>query len=203
MQLYGMLYSSISPSLTSQLSDVVYYDGQTPQTLSGKVEFRQDATAIVTSINPRYGDIAGGQTLTLTGTNLGGVGPKVTIDGIDCPITSSSATTIVRTTGARPTTPTVDNTFEVYVGSSKVILRDTFLYVLKWSSAATWGVDTAPVENDLVVIPTGTTLLVDQDTPILEGITGNGGTLVFDSTKDITVQAGFILMNGGKFIAGT
>ena len=82
-------------------------------------------------------------------------------------------------------------------------MRDTFLYVLKWSSAATWGVDTAPVDNDLVVIPTGTTLLVDQNTPILEGITGNGGTLVFDSTQDITVQAGFILMNGGKFIAGT
>ena len=60
MQIYGRLYSSVTPTLTSQISDVIYYDGTTPQTFSSKVEYRQDATAIVTSINPRYGDIAGG-----------------------------------------------------------------------------------------------------------------------------------------------
>lgn len=95
------------------------------------------------------------------------------------------------------------NTFTVVLGPSSAILRDTFLYVLKWSDPTTWGVDIPPVANDLIVVPTGTTLMVDQDTPILEGIAVDGGTLVFDDTKAITVQAGFITLNGGKFIAGT
>ena len=82
-------------------------------------------------------------------------------------------------------------------------MRDTFLYVLRWSKAATWGVDIPPVDNDLIYVPKGTTLLVDQDTPVLEGISVEGGTIVFDDTMDLTVKTGFIIMNGGTFIAGT
>lgn len=52
-------------------------------------------------------------------------------------------------------------------------------------------------------MPKGTTLYVDEDTPILEGIAVEGGTLVFSDEKDLTVRAGFITVNGGKFIAGT
>lgn len=51
--------------------------------------------------------------------------------------------------------------------------------MLKWSDSTTWGVDLPPVDNDLVVVPTGTTLLVDQDTPILEGIAVDGGRIIF------------------------
>lgn len=89
------------------------------------------------------------------------------------------------------------------VGPSAAIIQDTFLYVLKWSSAATWGVDIPPVDNDLIYVPKGTTLMVDKNTPILEGIAVEGGTLVFSDDLDLTVQAGFITMNGGRFIAGT
>ena len=49
----------------------------------------------------------------------------------------------------------------------------------------------------------GTTLLVDETTPILEGIAVDGGTLVFSDDLDLTVHAGFITLNGGTFIAGT
>jgi len=49
-------------------------------------------------------------------------------------------------------------------------LEDNFLYVLRWTSASTWGVDSKPIDNDLVYVPLGTSLLVDQNTPILKGI---------------------------------
>ena len=189
--------------MASQSSDVVYNDGLNSQTFTNAIEFRQDKTPIVTSVSPRYGDINGGYTLTLTGTNLDAASATVTIDGVDCPVASATASTITCTVGARTGPYTSANTFTVVLGPSSAILRDNFLYVLKWSDPATWGVDIPPVANDLIVVPKGTTLLVDQNTPILEGIAVDGGTLVFEDGKDITVQAGFITLNGGQFIAGT
>jgi hypothetical protein len=75
--------------------------------------------------------------------------------------------------------------------------------VLKWSNPTTWGVSIPPIDNDLIYVPVGTTLLVDVNTPILNGIAVEGGTLVFSDDLDLVVQAGFITMNGGTFIAGT
>lgn len=202
-QIFGIIFSPLTVALASQTADVIYYDGFNTKTFAGALEYRQDKTPIVTSVSPRYGDIFGGYTLNLTGTNLDAGTAVIKIDGIACSVTSSSATTILCTVGARPTTPTVANTFTVTIGPSNAILQDSFLYVLKWSSSATWGVDMPPIDNDLVYVPTGTTLLVDQNTPVLEGIAVEGGTLVFSDDLDLTVQAGFITMNGGRFIAGT
>ena len=131
--------------------------------------------------------------------------PVVTIDGIDCPVISgsSNASTISCTVGTRSSAYNLDNTFTVFIGNSAAILLDKFLYVLKWSSASTWGVDMPPVDNDLVYVPKGTTLYVDQDTPQLEGIAVEGGTLVFADEGPLTVKAGFITLVGGTFIAGT
>lgn len=106
----------------------------------------------------------------MTGTNLGQGTPVVTIDGVACTGATSTATTITCTVGARPSPYTSANTFTVVVGSSNAILKDTFFYVLRWSSPSTWGVDTAPIDNDLVFVPVGTSLLVDVNTPILKGI---------------------------------
>ena len=89
------------------------------------------------------------------------------------------------------------------VVSSKALLKDIFLYVLKWSSKATWGVDIPPIDRDLVYIPQDTTLLVDQSTPIPEGIVVDGGTIVFSDDLYLTVQAGFITLNGGHFVTDT
>ena len=108
--------------------------------------------------------------LTLYGVNLDSGTPLVTIDGVPCTGATSTVTNITCTVGARKTVPTVANTFTVIVGSSTVILQDTFLYVLKWSSPATWGVDSAHIDKDLVYVPLGTTLLVDVNTPVLNGI---------------------------------
>lgn len=202
-QVYGIVYSTASATLASTPTDVVLVDGFNTKTFTSYVDYQQAKTPIVNSVSPRFGDIAGGYTLTLTGVSLDAGTPTIAIDGVNCPIASATATTIVCNVAARTTTPTIDNTFTVMIGPSKAILKDTFYYVLKWSSAATWGVDTPPVDNDLVYVPKGMTLYVDEDTPILEGIAVEGGRLVFSDEKDLKVQAGHITMNGGHFIAGT
>ena len=192
-----------SDGLTSQVFDVTYYDGFNSKTFTNGVEYRQDMTPIVNTVNPRFGDIAGGYTLTLNGVNLNVGSPVVVIDGIDCPFKSGNSTQIVCTVGARSTTPTVDNNFVVKIGGKNVILRDSFLYILRWSDTKTWGVDLPPVDGDLVVVPLGTTLMVDQDTPKLKGIAVDGGRIIFSDETDLTIKTGFITVNKGEFIAGT
>lgn len=109
---------------------------------------------------------------------------------------------ITCTVGPRPNIPSA-NTFSVSIDGKKGIIRASFLYVLKWSDSRTWGVDLPPIDDDLVYVPQGMTLLVDQDTPLLKGIAVENGTLLFANNTNITVQAGFITIVGGQFIAGT
>ena len=145
----------------------------------------------------------GGYPITITGTNFNS-STTVVIDGVPCVYVSSTATQVICTVGARPTIPS-KNTFEVSINGNKAIIVNSFLYVLKWSDPRTWGVDAPPVEGDLVYVPPGMTLLIDQDTPILLGIAVEKGTLIFpnDTSKAVTVRTGFITINGGAFIAGT
>lgn len=50
---------------------------------------------------------------------------------------------------------------------------------MRWSDIRTWGTDLPPVDGDLVYVPQGMTLYVDQDTPILDGIVVENGKLIF------------------------
>jgi hypothetical protein len=75
----------------------------------------------------------------------------------------------VCTVGARPNLPS-SNSFTVTISGSNAIIVNGFLYVLKWSDSRTWGVDLPPIDGDLVYVPPGMTLLVDQNTPVLAGI---------------------------------
>lgn len=203
-QLFGITYSStVIADITSQPSSVVYSDGFNSITLPNQVSYTSANTAVVSFITPQYGDIYGGYTVSLYGQNLDFAIPTVTIDGISCTgAIAVNSTLITCVAGARPTLPKM-NSLVVKVGSSIAILRDTFYYVLKWSDSRTWGVDLPPIDGDLIYVPQGMTLLVDQDTPILKGIAVNNGTIIFSDEKKITVQTGFITLVGGKFIAGT
>ena len=66
-QVWGILESSLTPTLSSASADVIYKDGANTQTFSAALEFRQDKTSKVTSVSPRFGDIAGGYTLVISG----------------------------------------------------------------------------------------------------------------------------------------
>jgi hypothetical protein len=204
IQLYGLVYSAISiADITSQPSDIVYEDGYNSVSFVGNATYTAARTATVTSFLPKYGDVFGGYTLTIVGSNLDFDTPSVVIDGIPCVnATAVNSTVITCVVGARLTLPSA-NSVLIRIGSSTAILQDTFYYVLRWSDSRTWGVDQPPIDGDLISVPKGMTLLVDQDTPVMRGIAVDHGIIIFSDEKDITVNTGFITLNGGKFIAGT
>ena len=126
----------------------------------------------------------------------------IKIDDIFCLHISSNNSQIICQAGARPNLP-AKNSFSVTLDGNNAILKAQFLYVLKWSDDRTWGVDLPPIDNDLVFVPAGMTLLVDKSTPNLAGIAVQNGTIIFSDNATITVTTAFITVVGGRFIAGT
>ena len=203
LQLYGIVYNVMAPSLTDTASGMVYNDGYNSLNLSAFLNFRSDCTPIIESLSQQYGDVFGGYNLTLFGSNLGfSNNTSVLIDNIPCTFVSTNTSQITCLVGARPKIPS-QNTFTVIIDNNVAIIRSQFLYVLKWSDDRTWGVDLPPVADDIVFVPAGLTLLVDQSTPKLAGIAVQNGTIIFANNTDITVNTAFIDVVGGQFIAGT
>jgi hypothetical protein len=131
-------------------------------------------------LNKLNGDVFGGYDLILSGNYLNFATPSVVIDGKTCVINSAASndTSITCQVASRLTLPDA-NTFVVKVGDCNSVVYQTFSYVLRWSDIRTWGTDLPPIANDLVFVPKGMNLLVDQSTPILQGILVQNGTLTF------------------------
>ncbi len=53
------------------------------------------------------------------------------------------------------------------IGGIPAVIQKKFRYVMRWSDYRTWGTDLAPINGDLVYVPDGMHLLVDETTPIL------------------------------------
>lgn len=93
-------------------------DGITTATYSNIVEYRVDATPIVTLITPKNGNPIGNYQITITGTGFS-TDPNqisISIDGISCQLQGTpTATSIVCLVGKRINLP-VANTFDIYIG---------------------------------------------------------------------------------------
>jgi hypothetical protein len=122
------------------------------------------------SISPRYGSVEGGTEVTFTGedfvtdTSL----YTITLDGIDCPVSAATKTSVTCTTGDRPGLH--DTKTEMFIeGLGNVAMNDlVFTYASAWSADSTWGGEFAPMEGESIAIPPGLNLLVDIDrTPLL------------------------------------
>ena len=98
---------------------------------------------------------------------------------------------------------TVQNSLVVTFDSQNAIVNDVFYYVMRWSDVRTWGTDLPPIEGDMVYVPPGMTLLVDQTTPRLDGIVVERGKIIFSDEVDMEIHTNFITLNGGEFRAGT
>ena len=164
------------------------------------VTYKASETPSVTSISPNMGTTAGGTSITITGTNFNS-DSTVTIDGVNCPTDSVSATQIICTTSARPTF--TESTFVVNSATVGDASNDGnfFFYVDRWSDENTWGGESLPRAGDSVFVPKGQVLLVDVSTPILFTVIVEG-VLIFEDV-DLTFDAWFILVKDGQFIAGT
>ena len=82
-------------------------------------------------------------------------------------------------------------------GHSRESSQSAFEYIDVWSSPWTWGGNEPPIQGDLVVITQGQHLMLDSDTPLLKVLLIQGGALTFDPTRDIHLQAEYILITDG------
>jgi hypothetical protein len=203
LEIEGILQTDTTlASLASNTAQVTYEDGTNTFTLTNSIEFRLDHTPVVATLSQPNGDVFGGYPITLTGNYLDFDTPSVLIDGIPCAVTASTTTAITCTVGARLALP-ARNFFSVQIGAANAIVQQSFAYVMRWSDIRTWGTDMPPIDGDLVFVPAGMNLLVDESTPQLEGILVQNGTLTFADESSMVISAGFITVVGGKFIAGT
>jgi hypothetical protein len=163
----------------------------------------------LTAINPRFGKVQGGETVTFTGSNFGTSvsAVKVTLDGIDCPVQTVSDTQITCITGSRPGTPETSTVIRIegygYAATNGLVFR----YVSYWSDEETWGNEFIPMEGDTLFIQKGVNLLVDVDsTPLLKAVLVEG-SLIFPSDSDPehvrTFDAHYIFVKGGYMEVGT
>ncbi|XP_060584412.1 fibrocystin-L-like isoform X2 [Ruditapes philippinarum] len=168
--------------------------------------YNKGMSPAVEKIEPRSGGTKGGTQLTITGDRFSDTMSEVsvTIDGVSCVLTSSSTTQIVCTTGEHEETKL--STVAVTVNGVRATAVDQrtlqFNYADKWGSTSTWGGNPVPAAGEYVVIPAGTTVLLDEDTAVLEMLLIQGH-VIFDE-KDVTLKAKRVLIiNGGSLMIGT
>jgi len=171
----------------------VSFDGQT---FASAVEYREDLTPKITSLSPERGSAIGGTEVQIQGTgfssNIADV--TVTIDGVDCDVQSSTSTTITCLTGPGPalnlrSTTGVDNVVVSIANNGHAANPNhlSFLYIELWSDRFTWGCGNVPIDGDLIYVPAGLNLFVDDDrinSMNFAGVVVQGG-LFFDDSVEI------------------
>lgn len=182
----------------------VVIGGEVQETYDDTVTYIGSTTPVLDSISPKYGTVAGGDEITFTGTGFTTTESDitVTIDGVDCEVTSSTSTTIVCTSGQRVGVP--DQTLEISIeGVGKVSTSGIlYTYARYWSDPDTWGGGLPPIEGDSIAISKGVNFIFDLDeSPKMQAILVEG-SLIFPPDEDEnhhrTFDARYIFVKGGR-----
>ena len=176
----------------------------------GDVAYDDSFTPTITSISPRFGSVLGGDTVTISGSNLlGSATASVFFDNRECVVESNTDTAIVCVTSDKPYVPDDPEVRITIDGLGAVATQGLiFRYVSLWSEPATWGFDIPPIAGDSIHIPQGQHLLVDVDsTEILQAIIVEG-SLIFaphetDATHHRTFDCHYIMVQYGYLEIGT
>lgn len=175
--------------------------GDTETSLNSLV-YQGSLTPTLSAISPRFGTVEGGTEITFTGSSFSSTPSQytITIDGIDCPVSAATSTSVTCTTGSRP--GLVESSLEIYIDGQGLVSNNDMLfrYVSLWSSESTWGGEFAPMYDESIWIPRGLNLLMDIDsTPILNAILVEG-SLIFPPDSDPNhhrfLDAHYIFVNG-------
>lgn len=167
-------------------------------------------TPLLTAMSPRFGSVTGGDALTFTGTNFLTDTTKytITIDGIYCPVSAATTTSVTCTTGKRP--GLVVSSLEIYVDGYGLVSNQQklFRYVSLWSSDTTWGGEFAPMYMESVYVPTGLNLLVDVDSTPELNLVMVEGSIIFapnatHASHERYFDARFIFLHKGYMEVGT
>jgi hypothetical protein len=143
----------------------------------GKPKYTAASTPTLTSMNPRYGSVVGGETVTFTGTNFSPnhADNDITIDGVKCVTSAATAISVTCTLAKRPAVQKMVDGVLTWVNPDKTLTINVagkgltatkgklFYYVQRWSNDATWGGEFAPMAGETVRIEKGQSLLFDID----------------------------------------
>jgi len=203
MQVLGQVLLD-SPARDATCNVSVTVNGLTV-TAPETVAYTDSHTPHVDAVSPSSGSVAGGTSVTLSGSGFGSCTECVAVqlDGVPCAVAAVNATAVTCTTGPRPdyTPPTVSLTVSS-MGSAVVAGTAQFLYRDRWSAPATWQGLAPPVAGDLVVIPPGQHILLDVSPPPLSALIVEG-SLTFADERDVALTAGYIIVRGGRLAVGS
>eukprot|EP00007_Cunea_sp_BSH-02190019_P009900 CAMPEP_0174228976 /NCGR_PEP_ID=MMETSP0417-20130205/58_1 /TAXON_ID=242541 /ORGANISM="Mayorella sp, Strain BSH-02190019" /LENGTH=3668 /DNA_ID=CAMNT_0015306471 /DNA_START=321 /DNA_END=11327 /DNA_ORIENTATION=- len=180
------------------------------QASAGDFEYASASTPLLTGLSPRTGSTLGGTELTLTfAEDLGGAAVRVLVDGVECTGAVAVGSQVTCQTGARPQL-VAEPSVEVRVGAaedraavSSLLEAPLFLYVDRWSEAATWVSGRLPVAGDSVLVPAGQHILLDVSPPPLQLVVIEG-SLSFEDASDLKFEAGSMFVNaGGRLAVGS
>jgi len=161
------------------------------------------------SIEPRFGPVTGGTSVTFKGKNFvtDTAAYKIIIDGVACEVTGATTENVVCTTGKRPGLPAQSLVMEIAGRGSISTKGLVYQYVNLWSADTTWGGEFAPMDGESVYIPSGLNLMVDVDrTPKLKAILVEGSLLFMpDANPDHEryFDAYYIFVRNGYMEVGT
>ncbi|KAK3107254.1 hypothetical protein FSP39_010348 [Pinctada imbricata] len=195
-----------TPAGAAGACDVSVAQGGQTGSLPGAFTYDATLTPTISGVSPKHGGTGGGTTLTITGSGFGTAtgAVSVMIGGVACAVQTVTATEVTCTTGARAA-GSIDTQVELQISNNGIAdtTNAAFSYYNVWSSTYSWGGGNPPGAGELVVIPQGMTILLDQDTPVLEMLLIQGGKVIFDE-KDVTLNANYILItDNGALQVGT
>ena len=172
---------------------------------SANITLSSALTPAVVNISPNSGTALGGDTITISGVGFQAGIEAVRFNGMECVVASFNDSQILCVTGRRSDILPI-SVAVIVRGIGAAVVRNPqltyFSYLDRWSSLTTWANREAPVDGDTVIVPKGQAILVDINTPKLFLVVIHG-EVYFEDVRDLTFEASYIVVMGGKFILGT
>jgi hypothetical protein len=177
--------------------------------LTETVTYSGTLTPLLTAVNPRYGTVTGGTSVTFTGTNFVTDTSlySIIIDGRTCAVTAATTTSVTCTTDHRP--GLISPSLSIYITGMGLVSNQQLLfrYVSMWSDDTTWGGEFAPLEGESIFVPEGLNLYIDVDSTPELNLVMVEGSLIFapdtDPNHERYFDANYIFLNHAYMEVGT
>ena len=198
-------------TMTTVSCDVVLSYLSATTTASNSFTYNNTLTPQLTMVTPNMGGTGGGTNITISGNNFlppGTTNPSlltpddiiITIDTAVCEwhgVWLPGNTEITCRSSAHRTVIGANVNVLVKGRGSDGSRNTLYDYIDRWSSPYTWGGAAPPTDGESVHIRSGQTIILDEDTALLNLIVIEGN-LIFEDEQNLHLQARYIFINNGR-----